>query len=978
MVPSKTQMLCLFAFITVIWTMCLPTEVNTGRDDCKSTCPSDKAIYKQTCISTCPPHTRRLETDLARYCLIDNEFNCLGRLCGGDFPYCYQANCVKTCPEYTVTYNDTCMLRCPADAPYVTVDQCTGICLTGRKVCSLKCPETHPFVFHSESFNFCLQTCPDFTAASYAQSTCSTKCPRSAPYLFNKTCHNICPDTHMLVLTKISKYNIIPTCTQSCSDETVVDGNVCVEFCPSGKHLFNKTCVGKCPKSHPNLYPRNQYIINLDTKHYGRAAFICVESCINVEADIPWLQRLYSWATPAIRLYKNVCVGECPATSKFDYNGICVKNCPSNESFLQPTSGTTIKCVNYCSEVYYNRTCMDYCPSEAQYRMNKTCYKTCPNDFPFLQRNAWDYSCVDSCKTFYYNKKCVSECPKEAKYQHNITCVSKCDGDLPFSYSSVTKDETWPYKKHYNNSCVKSCPNLETLDKDCVDSCPKDEKYILNSTCVSICYGNLPYAYKQTTSEKRYPYKEHIKYICMQSCPLDTFLYNDTNCVANCPKDANFIFESSCVNECPLSNPFNYTKNGKGFGIYQCVESCPNKTFFYKETCFDNCPENLKTHIHTCTESCPISHPYTYIQLIQKEPIVGSINKCLKRCPDGTVINDHFCDKLCPANIPYLENNRCVNVCPNSNALVEITNQGKKCHDKCPHHLFIMDDNCVEKCPDNRLIVGSSCKDIGKCPYHTYLEHSEIGKRCTNKCSAKFYLDGLDCIKECPPQKVIAGISCLDECPPAFPLSHKDFSSKPRIHCYGTCPSDYVANGTECIESSTCQVENHFTYRNRCYEKCPHLTIEYGYKSCASMNIFITFLVVCILCIIIPLTLIYVATCFTGWSSRTREYTATFNREKQSREEDNDSNTTPLISFENGGIENKHSEHSNSIEVRSDIEDIMAELDDGYKTSTDRNFRVKYEPVQKETRDRENEDKTHTNCRNETKDVHIEVLSTEQ
>lgn len=859
--------------------MCLPTEVAIGSGECKSTCPTDKAIYKQTCISTCPPHTRRLDTDLARYCIIDNEFNCLRRSCGDNFPFCYQANCVKACPEYTVTYNDTCILKCPTEAPYVTADQCTGLCLTGRKVCSLQCPEAHPFVFRSESFNFCLKTCPDFTEESYTQLTCSTKCPQSTPYLFNKTCQNICPDTHMLVLSKVSKYNIIPMCMHSCSDETVVDGNVCVEFCPSGKHLFNRTCVENCPKSHPHLYPRNQYIINHDTKHFGRAAFICVESCFNLEVDIPWIQRLYGWGNYATRLYKNVCMDECPATTKFDYNGICVKICPSNESFLQPTSGPTIKCVKKCSYIHYNKTCMNYCPSYAPYKMNKTCYKACPDGYPFLQRNTMDYTCVDICKTFYYDNKCVSECPKEAKYQHNITCVSKCDGDLPFSDSSVSKDRNWPYKKHFKNICVESCPNLETLDKDCVDSCPKEEKYILNSTCVPICYGNLPYALKQTTSEKKYPYKEHIQYICKQSCPLNTLIHNETNCVENCPTDANFIFDSICVNECPITNPINYTKNIEGHGIYQCVESCPKKTFFYNETCFDKCPENLKTHIHTCTEKCPNSHPYTHIQLIQKElPMIGSINKCLKACPVETVINEYFCDKLCPTDKSYLEQNRCVNVCRNANAVIEITNQGKKCYDRCPNHLFLMDGSCVGKCPDNRLIVGSSCKDIEKCPYHTYLEHSEIGKRCTNKCSVKFYLNGLDCELDCPPQKVIAGINCLDQCPSSSPLRHKDFSPKLRIHCYGTCPSDYVANGTECIESSQCQVENHFTYRNRCYEKCPLLTIEYGYKSCVSMNIYITFFIICILCIIIPLTLIYIATCFTGLSSRKREDPDTFDQ----------------------------------------------------------------------------------------------------
>lgn len=89
-----------------------------------------------------------------------------------------------------------------------------------------------------------------------------------------------------------------------------------------------------------------------------------------------------------------------------------------------------------------------------------------------------------------------------------------------------------------------------------------------------------------------------------------------------------------------------------------------------------------------------------------------------------------------------------------------------------------------------------------------------------------------------------------------------------------------------------------------------------------------------------------------------------------------ESNTTPLIIFENGDVESKQSEHLNNIEVRSDIEDIMAELDDGYKIFMDRNSRVKYEPVQPDTHEEDNEERTLANGRDEIKDVHVEVVST--
>lgn len=431
--------------------MCLPTELEIGTNNCKSTCPSDKAIYEQTCISTCPTYTRRLETDLARYCVVDNEFSCLGRLCSGDFPFCYHSNCVKACPEYTVTYNDTCILTCPEEAPFVTTEQCKGICLTGKKVCSPKCPETQSFVFNSKSFKYCLQKCPDFTAISFDQLTCSTKCPHSAPYLFNNTCHNICPDTHMMVFTKISKFNIIPMCTQSCPIQTVIDGNVCVKFCPSGKHLFNKTCVKECPKSHPILYPRNKNFINRDFGDSGRAVFMCAKSC-HIERSYSLTDKPFRGGYdvgPAARLYKNTCMVQCPSRAKFDFNGTCAESCPSNNSFSLPVSGTTMKCVSKCPSIHFQKTCRDHCPYEAPYQLHNTCHKACPNEYPFQQKNRYDSSCVKSCKHLYFGKKCFSNCPNEAKYQHNNTCVSQCDGTHPFTNSYVTEDTYWPYKKTY-------------------------------------------------------------------------------------------------------------------------------------------------------------------------------------------------------------------------------------------------------------------------------------------------------------------------------------------------------------------------------------------------------------------------------------------------------------------------------------------------------------------------------------------------
>lgn len=346
---------------------------------------------------------------------------------------------------------------------------------------------------------------------------------------------------------------------------------------------------------------------------------------------------------------------------------------------------------------------------------------------------------------------------------------------------------------------------------------------------------------------------------CLDRCPSNTFEFN-RSCLTSCPENS-FTVNSTCLVDCPTTMSTNYTKNSNGYGLYTCVESCPKNTVFYNKTCFDKCPGNLRNHLSTCTNTCPSTHPYT-----------DSHTHCVKQCENVYVVSkDNFCEEKCPKLINFIEENVCTETCNSRKAVYEITAQGKKCYKSCPNHLLLMEGRtiCVDNCSTKMLIIDGICRKLDTCPDHKFIEHSDIGRRCTNRCSDKFYLDGSNCVNECPKQKVIAGLECADSCPPSFPLSYKEHSYRnARVICYKQCPSGFVANDSKCIYEYDCK-KSFFSYNHVCYKRCPYLTVEDQDHTCQSMIIYLFTTVVCLICVVVILTLFYLNSCYTGKSSVT-------------------------------------------------------------------------------------------------------------
>lgn len=117
---------------------------------CTTSCPMNKYIFQQTCLDDCPHFTSKIDNGFIKYCTnpsID-ELECPSEFCFHDDPYCYNGNCLPSCPEYTVSHNGSCLMSCPNDSPYLTAS-CEGVCYTETKFCFETCPSSHPYVFRS-------------------------------------------------------------------------------------------------------------------------------------------------------------------------------------------------------------------------------------------------------------------------------------------------------------------------------------------------------------------------------------------------------------------------------------------------------------------------------------------------------------------------------------------------------------------------------------------------------------------------------------------------------------------------------------------------------------------------------------------------------------------------------------------------------------------------------------------------------------
>lgn len=544
--------------------------------DCTTSCPVNQYIhvFQQACLKECPQFTSEIDNGFIKYCINPtiNELECPREFCNPKYPNCFNGNCVKSCPEYTVSHNGSCLMNCPKDSPYITAS-CDGVCYTGAKFCSKACPNSHQYIFSSLKLQHCLVECPNYTAID--GKFCRLSCPVDYPLLFNQTCLEKCPDTHPMIILKISPFNRIFTCTTKCSIYTASYRNVCVSVCPNGTFLDNSVqCVERCGNKRPfiNTTPPERKSI-----YYQQ----CLSSC-----------PLGKYSMKINATFE--CVSKCPSNFSL-YNNSCILKCPLSHPMKKITTSNGIKitvCVKSCPDDMFTHgnLCIYHCPRPLVHYMSK-CLSDCRKPLSFVLK--FNRTCIAGCPFAFvrFNNTCIEKCPEHVESIENGTCVDHCANTN--SLSVVTK---------IGKTCINSetCTNETVLMKEtktCILVCPRKTHAIIKEVCANI--NECPKTHVLQDTERGYQ--------CQRNCSSDLYK-NGMLCVSQCP-DNKFIMDRNCTDTCFGLRSLKHKKTHDIKSKPECVSECPDGYYMHNNECLTAslCQQNglYYTFNKTCYEHCP-------------------------------------------------------------------------------------------------------------------------------------------------------------------------------------------------------------------------------------------------------------------------------------------------------------------------------------------------------------------------------------
>lgn len=490
---------------------------------CTTSCPMNKYIFQQTCLDDCPHFTSKIDNGFIKYCTnpsID-ELECPSEFCFHDDPYCFNGNCLPSCPEYTVSHNGSCLMSCPNDSPYLTAS-CEGVCYTETKFCFETCPSSHPYVFSSPKLKHCLVECPSYTAID--GRFCRLSCPDDLPYLFNKTCLEKCPKTHPMISIQTSAFNKMFTCTTYCPKDSASFRNVCVPVCPNGTYFdgLRKKCVKRCGSMRPFI----------DTTPADRRSIFyqeCVSNCPLGK---------YSLIEKTTLNHRFECVFQCP-TPLVHYISKCLPKCYKPRPFILQLNRT---CVSSCPMGFtgYNYTCIERCPEHALYIENGTCVSHCANtDSIYILTNIGrkclsSNFCTNETMLIKGTKTCIQICPRNTHAIIRNVCTKKSE----CLETNVLQDTNHGYQ--CQEKCLKGFFRNGNL---CVPQCPTNT-FIIGKNCTDTCFGTRPLKYTLTSKDK----KE-----CVSECPQGYFKYkNECMSLTLCLSyGLQYVYNGTCYKRCP-------------------------------------------------------------------------------------------------------------------------------------------------------------------------------------------------------------------------------------------------------------------------------------------------------------------------------------------------------------------------------------------------------------------------------------------
>lgn len=727
-----------------------------------------------------------------KYCDDENINNgfCNVNYCPLNDFKCYYMQCFTRCPNFTVRYNNSCVVKCFDDKPFILKGKCVSHCPKGyvieNGVCQMTCSNGR-FLFNET----CVDKCPK--SREYVdENQCVSDCPTQKLYE-NTLCVNNCSEQFVLYgrsckiecSSGLFKYNRM--CVNKCPDDTLQENQNCVENCSSDFFQYASNCLATCPLDHFIDKSNNTCVNKCEGfKYYHKNNVFCLNDCPDKTAKVQ------------VNL---TCVSNCPNTQPFLYDRSCFAKCPVASKFFElkrePGNIITYTCVDKCKKYTssISNMCVDAC-SSGKVLFRETCQEQCPESDPFkvhlpvsLQQepdltlimnltrpvNAF-VICAEDCPSNFVrdNDECYLECPNDNKSKiFNMTCFQQCPEEYPY----VTKEKN-------RNICTNHCERFR-FQQECLDKCPDTYTSIYRGECVHCSQIGM--------------YEENQQ--CVNSCKVFQF---ESRCYDKCPSEANFAYNGTCVRTCPLNASKIDEQKYDIYTLFVCMDSCPTDKLIFKNHCVSSCP-NSDTAIYK--RECV---------LCSQLGMYKNNQHCVNRCK--VVQFENTCLNNCPPDVKFAHNGSCVQICPLNASKVDEQQHDVGslllCTEKCPTNKFTFENNCVFSCPQSKSLplngICTACQEVGK---------FDDGSKCVDKCRHLHH--DYRCVDYCPYRFKIYNNSCVRNCPlvaPLLGLISNNYTHRNEEGCVANCREGEFLEENKCV--SWC-FSRHFIYNNTCVEKCP-------------------------------------------------------------------------------------------------------------------------------------------------------------
>lgn len=385
----------------------------------------------------------------------------------------------------------------------------------------------------------------------------------------------------------------------------------------------------------------------------------------------------------------------------------------------------------------------------------------CPDDRPFCTPVGCVFRCPDN--VFVKGKECVQDCGEE--FIQNRACIPKCSVSYTYIREEIVSTEYTFYK---HKLCEQTCPaGMFISESYCLDACPLNSSFLLNSTCVNQCPDS--YNYRRNITKD----KSTVAVECLFRCPVDFPFSYKNECIDLC-RHPLYQFQQECVDACPNTTNVIYSsqkwKDDTTVTVSVCANTCPGHEKALNGKCLNKCPLGYVIYNQTCLNRCPADAPYTDIPTDQFSFYnEDSDDNCVKHCPPETYVNGTTCIEFCP----LVYNTTCVDVCPvQAPYLCDWENEEfcrkdyypdnppNYCVNHCPEHTHVAGTACISSCPNDLIFFNKTC--VKDCPEEfkytavTTFRKDEWSlekytfKECVANCSENLFLDNMTCFENCP------------------------------------------------------------------------------------------------------------------------------------------------------------------------------------------------------------------------------------